>query len=250
MLYLYCIFIYFFLGNLADLCDRFRQPITLVSKPFRRYEDHSLGCDIMFVVKESSSISGQRKISTTYNCVSHDLQQMHDYECMLYALLTNSNCKGYLFLPRDSRLFRNRKLRQNDRNRIWYGKRNNSKRLEVSLNNKLFFTSSEIAVCRKVFQELSLLYQIGFNNSKKYLRQWHKPWNVEIALNSLLWNGKGKFLCFHEEIETFYLPVRYKNVFIGMASIFKEVNMPNAIALPTILKSLDLESTFINIDST
>ena len=45
----------------------------------------------------------------------------------------------------------------------------------------------------------------------------------------------------------FYVPVKYRKVFLGVASIFSKVKMPNVIAVPTILKSLDLESTFINI---
>jgi hypothetical protein len=222
-------------------------------KRILRYEDNTVSCDIIFVLRGSANVAVLGKLAKTYNCLnggSYALQPKNDYECMLYAMLTNPNCKGYLFLSGNDKLPQMGEVLRNERNRIWYGKRTNTRRFEVSFSNKHLLSSNEIAFCKQGFQELALLNQIGFTNYKKYLNtSWHKPWNVEIALNALLWNGKGKFVCFYEEVKTFYVPVKYRTVFLGVASIFRKVKMPNAIAVPTILKSLDLESTFINIST-
>lgn len=216
-----------------------------------KYEDTTVSCDIIFVVRGNSNFVGHRKLVKMYNCLndgSHALQPKNDYECMFYAMLTNPNCKGYLFFAGDDKLLYMERVLQNERDRIWYGKRTNTKRFEVSFSNRHLFSSNEIACCKNAFQDLALLIHSRFNNYKKQLNlSWQRPWNAEIALNALLWNGKGKFVCFYEDVEMFYVPVKYRKVFLGVASIFSKVKMPNVIAVPTILKSLDLESTFINI---
>ena len=102
-------------------------------------------------------------------------------------------------------------------------------------------------MCRNALREIGLL-DIGFKSYEKRSNgSWYRPWNVEVALNALLWNGKGKFVCFYEEVETFYIPVKYKEIFLGLAGVFSKVGMPDNIALPTILKSLNLESTFVRL---
>lgn len=65
--------------------------------------------DIMFVVKGHSRLRDEDrdKFVKIYNCSKVDtysLQPMNDYKCMFYAMLTNPNCKGYLFLGRENRL--------------------------------------------------------------------------------------------------------------------------------------------------
>ena len=222
-------------------------------KRILRYEDNTVSCDIMFVLSGSSNITGHEKLTKTYNCSnarSNVLQPKSDYECMLYAMLTNPNCKGYLLLSTDAQQLKIGKLLQNERKRIWYKTRTNRNRFHVNLSEKRLFSSKEIASCKKIYQELALFRQMRFTNYKNYLNEsWQKPLNVEIVLNALLWNGKGRFVCFYEEIKMFYVPVKYREVFLAVASIFSKFKMPNDIAVPTILKSLDLESTFINIST-
>lgn len=223
-----------------------------MSKRILGYEDHTVGCDIMLVVKENSNFTGRGKLTNVYNCLNFGgdhLQPKNDYECMLYAMLRNPECKGFLFLADDERPFQVEKLLKGDgRNRIWYKQGTNTKRFEVSFTNKTLFRSNKISFCRKAFKELALLIQIWINNLKKQMNtSSHKPWNVGMALNALLWNGNGTFVCFYEDVGSFYIPVKYRENFLGVASIFSKIKMPNDLSVPTILKSLDLESTFIHI---
>ena len=63
----------------------------------------------------------------------------------------------------------------------------------------------------------------------------------------MVWKWQINFVCFYENVGSFYVPAKYGENFLGVASIFSKIKMPNNLAVPTILKSLDLESTFIHI---
>ena len=93
--------------TLQGFCDRayHHQPISQMPKRTLRYEDSIVSCDIVFVLSGSSNITGHEKLTKTYNCSnarSYVFQPKSDYECMLYAMLTNPNCKGYLLLSADA----------------------------------------------------------------------------------------------------------------------------------------------------
>ncbi|XP_028401836.1 uncharacterized protein LOC114524839 [Dendronephthya gigantea] len=239
---------------LQGLCETYRdqQPISLhVQKRILKDDSTESECDVLFVVKGQSRLrdNDPYKSVKIYNCSkvgTYSLQTLNDYECMFYAMLTNPNCKGYLFLGREIRRWkRTENLLHNDLTRIWYKGKTNTKRLQVKIDNKNLLKSKHVSTCSMVIKELALL-NIAFKNSEESSNgSWQRPWNVEIAMNALLWNGKGKFACFRREVETFYVPVKYRETFLGVASILNKVKMPDDVGVLTILKSLDLERTFL-----
>ena len=236
-----------------DVFESIQNQKTLqIRKRILKYEEATADCDIMLIVRGSSNLAYHGKISELYNC-SNDANETHpnkNYECMVYAILKNSHCKGFLFSSaRNNERLEVDNVLQSERNKIWYGKRNNTQQVKDSFHDKQF-SSNEIRICKMVFQELAQLHHGGFEiyDYKKHLNtSWQRPWNTEIALNALLWNGKGKFRCFNEEVEMFYVPFMYRERFLSVASVFIKLKIPDIIAVPMILKSLDLESTFVQI---
>ena len=239
------------------MCEQIQdKPLAQIRKRILKHENRSDDCEIMLVFKEKSKFITHSKFTKAYNCLGvktykvggYHFQSSNDYECMSHAMLKNPECKGFLFLSEDDKPFDVEKVLRDDRNRIWYKKRTNSKRFEVSFTNKKLFRSNRNSFCKKAFEELALLNQIWLNNLKKIVNaSSHSSWNVGMTLNALLWNGKGKFVCFYEHLGSFYVPVKHRINFLSVASVFSKIKMPNDLAIATILKSLDLESTFIHI---
>ena len=139
-----------------------------------------------------------------------------------------------------------RKLLQGDFKQIWYKTRLYRKHEVIAVNRTNNSSATEILSCPKLIREIVVMNYYFNLHEGKCNKTCRRPWNSEIAVNALLWNGKGRFSCFRQEIDAIYIPEKHKNTFQGLAAIFKKHDIPDDIAVPTILRSLDLESSFLS----
>lgn len=197
----------------------------------------------------SDIVSGT--LTKTYSCTRW-AAKMHNYaECVLDALQNNTECRGYLFMGRkETNLTRQiEEILRNDKIIIWEDNNTDSTEGQFysSFSGMGWLSVNEKNLCRNLIRELVILHYYFKVYEIQSKGSWQRPWNTDVALNALLWNGKGTFVCFRERISAFYVPAKYRESFIGLAKIFNKLKIDDDIAIPTILRSLDLESTFLKV---
>ena len=196
----------------------------------------------------SDIVSGT--LTKTYSC-TEGAAKMHNYECVLEAMGNNTESRGYLFLGRKeaNRMQQIKQILRNDRIIIWKDNNNDSteRQFHSGFRRKGWLSVNQKNMCRNFIRELVSLHYHFRVHEMQSKGSWERPWNTDVVLNALLWNGKGTLVCFREHAGTFYVPGKHRESFLGLAEIFSKLRIDDGIAIPTILRSLDLESTFLKI---
>lgn len=164
------------------------------------------------------------------------------YECLSTAVRTRQQFKGYLFIKNDVFLnFWN--VANFNRSRIWQS--------SEQLGNQVMFqqphdswiwwyTPWGLKACEEAYKDLIYLndeYKRAIIDSKG---QEESSWDVENSLNALLWNGRGLNMCYRGSSNLFYIPSKDAIAFEKLSAVFQKHQVYAEIAVPTIIKMLDL----------
>jgi hypothetical protein len=165
------------------------------------------------------------------------------YACLAGAIKTYPNHKGFLFIKSDI-LVNYWRLSELDLQRIWQTKTRGEQAIfEQSRERWIWwYTPWGLKACEKAYKRM-----ISLNSAdKKKTRQEDElkdesSWDIENSLNALLWNGRGRYRCYHGDANIFYIPAKYASAFENMARIFEEFGVFIDIAVSTIIRMLELK---------
>lgn len=164
------------------------------------------------------------------------------YECLSTAARTLPQFTGYLFMRND--LFLNiGSMATFNRSRIWQssGQLGNQVMFQQPRDSWIWwYTPWGLKACEEAFKEL-----IQLNNAYKRAtidkkRQEESSWDVEYSLNALLWNGRGLNMCYRGFSNLFYIPSKHAVTFEKLSAVFQKHQVYMEIAVPTMIKMLDL----------
>ncbi|XP_068732502.1 uncharacterized protein [Montipora capricornis] len=163
------------------------------------------------------------------------------YECLGAAMRTHLGFAGYLFMRND--LFFNFWNAANfSRSRIWESSEQlgNQVMFEQPRESWIWwYTPWGLKACEEAYKEL-----IHLNDEYKRAiidkKDQEISWDVENSLNALLWNGHGANMCYRGFSNLFYIPSEYVTAFEKLCVIFKKHQVYMEIAIPTIMRMLDL----------
>lgn len=164
------------------------------------------------------------------------------YECLSTAARTMPQFRGYLFIRND--LFLNIwSIANFNRSRIWQSL--------AQLGNQVMFqqprdswiwwyTPWGLKACEEAYKELIYLNDAYKREIIDSNGQEESSWDVENSLNALLWNGRGLNMCYRGFSNLFYIPSRHAVAFQKLSAVFQKHQVYMEIAVPTIIKMLDL----------
>lgn len=210
------------------------------------------------------SIYGQYFTSVIF-CVSLDVPPISEfqfivvplkhgllaYECLATASRRFTDHKGYLFIKDDT--FLNLwKIADLDRTRIWSTWENHGSQVMFTLSRDQWiwwFTPWGLGACQNAFKELIHLNVLHKRQDKEETTNL-QIWDVENSLNALLWNGRGYYRCYRSSTNVFYVPKSLSSVFGRLSSIFQKHQVFIEIAVPTMVRLLQLEDKVIALEGT
>ena len=172
------------------------------------------------------------------------------YECLGRAIRTYPSYKGYLFI-RDDLYLNYWKIAGLNRTKIWESTKLQSGNQAMFAQTReswiWWFTPWGLKACERAYKEL-----IFMNGAYKReaIDKGHKgavPWDVENSLNALLWNGKGTYKCYRGYSKLFYIPASYATAFEQMSLVFQKNQVYMEIAVPTMIRMLELKEKDISI---
>ena len=164
------------------------------------------------------------------------------YECLSEAIREHSDFQGFLFVRND--VFINFwSLARFDKSRIW----ENSGQLgsQVMFHQPRdswiwWYTPWGLKACEKAYRDLIYFNDVYRRALIDNRDQKEGYWDVEASLNALLWNGRGLYRCYRGRSNVFHVPSRYATVFEKMSAIFQKHQVFMDIAVPTMIRMLDL----------
>ena len=164
------------------------------------------------------------------------------YECLSTAIRTQPQFSGYLFIRSD--LFLNFwSIANFNRSRIWEssGQLGNQVMFEQPRESWIWwYTPWGLKACEEAYKDL-----IYLNDEQKRAiidskGQEQSLWDVENSLNALLWNGRGLNMCYRGFSNLFYIPSQHAVAFEKLSAVFQKHQVYMEIAVPTMIKMLDL----------
>ena len=171
------------------------------------------------------------------------------YECLTYTLRTYPNYTGYIFTAEEI-LFNYWKFSDYDKTRIW---QDTSVEKGPAIYSQTWddweWWASPWGM-RALEKSYEYIVERNYgNNRKSKLSQgeWQPEWDTNNALNSWLWNGKGDYHAYWINRTILYLPQHYAETFLHLARIFRSSGVRHAIAMPTIMRLLDLDSRSLKL---
>ena len=171
------------------------------------------------------------------------------YECLGRAIRISPGYKGYLFIRND--LFLNYyKVAGLNRTRIWESaelQSGSQVMFEQPRESWIWwFTPWGLKACERAYRELISLNALYKRDSLDKGGRM-EPWDVENALNALLWNGRGKYKCYRGYSQLFYIPAKYATAFEQMSAIFQKHQVYMEVAVPTVIRMLELRAESIPV---
>lgn len=163
------------------------------------------------------------------------------YECLSTAMRTKPGFTGYLFMRND--LFLNIwSIADFNTSRIW-------KSADQFGNQVMFqqprgswiwwYTPWGLKACEQAFKDVIYLND-AYRRSIIDNTVQEDSWDVENSLNALLWNGRGINMCYRCFSSLFYVPNEYASAFEKLSEVFHKNQVYMDIAVPTIIRMLDL----------
>jgi len=164
------------------------------------------------------------------------------YECLSAAARILPQFTGYLFMRND--LFLNIwSIANLNRSRIWQSsERLGNQVMFQQLRDSWiwWYTPWGLKACEEAYKELIYLndaYERAIIDSKGQEESW---WDVENSLNALLWNGRGLNMCYKGFSSLFYIPSKHAVTFGKLSALFQKHQVYMEIAVPTMIKMLEL----------
>ena len=164
------------------------------------------------------------------------------YECLSTAVRTQPQFTGYLFMRND--VFLNFwSIANFNRSRIWEssGQLGNQVMFQQPRDSWIWwYTPWGLKACEEAYKDLIYLndaYKRAIIDSKG---EDEGSWDVENSLNALLWNGRGVNMCYRAFSNLFYIPYEHAIAFEKLSTVFQKHQVYMEIAVPTIIKMLDL----------
>lgn len=163
------------------------------------------------------------------------------YECLSAAIRTDPGFAGYLFMEND--LFLNFwSIANFNRSRIWES--------SEQLGNQVMFqqprdtwiwwyTPWGLKACEQAYKDIIYLNN-GYKRAIIDNKEQESSWDVENSLNALLWNGRGRNKCYRGFSNLFYIPSQHADAFEKLSVVFQKHQVYIEIAVPTIIRMLDL----------
>ena len=163
------------------------------------------------------------------------------YECLSTAMRTKPGFTGYLFMRND--LFLNIwSIADFNTSRIW--KSADQLGVQVMFQQPRgswiwWYTPWGLKACEQAFKDVIYLND-AYRRSIIDNTVQEDSWDVENSLNALLWNGRGINMCYHCFSSLFYVPNEYASAFEKLSAVFHKNQVYMDIAVPTIIRMLDL----------
>ena len=164
------------------------------------------------------------------------------YDCLSTAIRTQPQFTGYLFIRSD--LFLNFWSISNlNRSRIW----ESSEQLGYQVMFEQprdswiwWYTPWGLNACEEAYKDLIFLNDAQKRAIIDSKGQEESSWDVENSLNALLWNGRGLNMCYRGFSNLFYIPSEQATAFEKLSTVFQKHQVYMEIAVPTMIKMLDL----------
>lgn len=164
------------------------------------------------------------------------------YECLSTAIRTQPQFTGYLFIRND--LFLNFWTISNfNRSRIWESsdQLGNQVMFEQPRDSWIWwYTPWGLKACEEAYKDLIYLNEGQKRAIIDSNGQEESSWDVENTLNALLWNGRGLNMCYRGFSNLFYIPSEQAMAFEKLSAVFQKHQVYMEIAVPTMIKMLDL----------
>ena len=177
-----------------------------------------------------------------YNIISVDmLHGVTAYECVGTAIRSHPGFKGYLFMRND--LFLNyRSIANLSRSRIWESPEQLGSQAMFEQPRESWiwwYTPWGLKACEQAYKEIIYLND-AYKRAIIDTKEQESSWDVENSMNALLWNGRGVNMCYHSFSNLFYIPTEHASAFEKLSVIFQKHQVYMEIAVPTIIRMLDL----------
>lgn len=163
------------------------------------------------------------------------------YECLSAAMRKHPGFVGYLFIRND--LFLNFwKVANFSRSRIWESTEQlgNQVMFEQPRESWIWwYTPWGLRACEQAYKDVIYLSDV-YKRAIIDRKEQENSWDVENSLNALLWNGGGVNMCYRSFSNIFYIPSEHAIAFEKLSAIFQKHQVYTEIAVPTIIRMLDL----------
>ena len=173
------------------------------------------------------------------------------YECLAAAARRFLRFKGYL-LTKDDTFLNLWKIAELDRTRIWTDSANlGDQRMFSMLRDQWIWWSTPwgLPACENAYKDLVHLNELHKLQTREKVNN-PLTWDVENSLNALLWNGRGSYHCFRSSTNVIYIPRTFSFVFERLSSVFYKHQVFMDIAVPTIVRMLQLEGKIVRLQGT
>lgn len=177
-----------------------------------------------------------------YNIVVVDmLHGVTVYECLSTAMRTHPGFTGYLFMRNDV-LLNFRKIASFNKSRLWESSEQLGSQVMFQQPRETWiwwYTPWGLKACEQAYKDiiyLSDVYKRAIIDNKEQ----ESSWDVENSLNALLWNGHGVNMCYRSFSNPFYIPSVHAAAFEKLTDVFQKQQVYIEIAVPTIIRMLDL----------
>lgn len=163
------------------------------------------------------------------------------YECLSVAMRSYPGFAGYLFIRNDL-FFNFWNVANYSRSRIWESSEQlgNQVMFEQPRDTWIWwYTPWGLQACEGAYKDVVYLndeYKRAIIDKKDQ----EFSWDVENSLNALLWNGRGANMCYRGFANLFYIPSEHVTAFERLSFIFQKHQVYMEIAVPTIIRMLEL----------
>lgn len=165
------------------------------------------------------------------------------YDCLSQAVEKYPNFTGYLFVAEEV-LINYWNLVDYDKSKVWQD--------AFVINGPALYSGTPdnwewwaspwgMRAIEKAFEYLVERNYGDVRKSKISEGDWKGEWDVTNSLNAWLWNGKGQYKAYWLNRSILHLPKRHVLTYKKLAKIFRQSGVRHALAMPTILRLLELE---------
>ena len=171
------------------------------------------------------------------------------YDCLSHAVDKYPNYGGYFFVAEEV-LVNYWNFVSYDKNQIWQdaGIISGPKLYAGTPDNWEWWASPwGMRAVEKAYEYLVERNYGDLRKSKLEEGDWKPEWDVNNALNHWLWNGNGDYRAYWINKTILYLPSRHVSVYRKLAKIFRQSGVRHAIAMPTIMRMLELEPNSVKL---
>ena len=171
------------------------------------------------------------------------------YECLSQAVTKYPNFTGYLFVAEEV-LLNYWNLMNYDKNKIWQDADviNGPTLYSGTPDNWEWWASPwGMRAIEKAFEYLVERNYGDIRKSKLSEGDWNAEWDINNVLNAWIWNGRGQYKAFWVNKSIIHIPRRHIPIYSKLAKIFRQSGVRHALALPTIMRLLELEEYSVKL---